>query len=121
MLFTDNYSEQEEGSHKRAGPFVLESDPHDEELSNKNPSVVTASQAAPAKPIVTLKISAAPTKSLVQASKLTISHEEDDYENYEEDFDEEEEEEMANFQKTAQEFQEKLRVLTELSKQPMPA
>ena len=35
MLFTDNYSEknEEEGPAKRARPFILESDPHDEETT----------------------------------------------------------------------------------------
>ena len=67
MLFSDNYSEknEEEGPAKRARPFILESDPHDEETNQQIQPAEQPKKAAPPKPIVTLKISAAPNKSAV--------------------------------------------------------
>ena len=62
MLFTDNYSDNyEDNQQKRQSAFVLESDPHEEDtLAKRNPE--PAKKAAPIKPIVTLKISAAPVR-----------------------------------------------------------
>lgn len=60
MLFTDNYSDNNEDSAYKHSAFVLESDPKEEF------EAVVPKRLAPPKPIVTLKISAAPAKQLKQ-------------------------------------------------------